>query len=266
MSGNVSYSYRGNTAIVTGSTKGIGRGIARSLSQADANVIINSRTESDVKKTVSELSKEGEGEITGVAADLQEKTGIERLVNEATAEYGTIDILVNNAAVWANEDRLVTASLEDWDYTMDINVRAPFYCSQLVANNMIDNGIKGSIINITSQTGDRRCGNRGLYGISNTAMNGLTWRLAIDLAPDEIRVNSVSTVATETHQLRKEATERAGPNGSMEAELDKLAAQQPMGRLGQPEDIGNAVLYLASESASYVVGTILRVSGGGNLQ
>jgi len=266
MPGSASYDYGKNTAIVTGSTKGIGRGIARSLAQADANVVINSRTESDVEETVSDLSTEGEGHIMGVAADLRETAGIERLVSDAIDEFQIIDILVNNAAVWANEERLVTASLEEWDFTMDVNVKAPFYCSQLVAQNMMDNGVEGNIINITSQTGDRRCGDRGLYGISNTAINGLTWRLAVDLARYNIRVNSVSTVATESHQLRKEAAERARPDGSMQDELDKLAAENPMGRLGQPEELGNAVLYLASESASYVVGTILRVSGGGNLK
>jgi 3-oxoacyl-[acyl-carrier protein] reductase len=163
---------------------------------------------------------------------------------------------------------MVEATLDDWNQVMDVNVRSQFYAGKLVAEHMIDRGVKGNVINVTSQTGDRRCGGRGLYGASNTAINGLTWRMAYDYAQHGIRVNAVSTDVTETYQLRYEAELVAedDPERSPEDVLRDWGERRPLGRLGQPEDLGNAVLFLASEQASYIVGTILRVSGGGNLQ
>lgn len=101
---------------------------------------------------------------------------IESLVTDAVDAFDEIDLLVNNAAVWPAKPSLVDASLSDWDLTMNVNARAQYYASKLVAMHMIENDIKGSIINHTSQTGDRRTGNRGLYGISKTSINGFTWR------------------------------------------------------------------------------------------
>lgn len=132
---------------------------------------------------------------------------------------------------------------------------------------MIDHGIEGSIINHTSQTGDRRTGGRGLYGISKTAINGLTWRMAHELAGHGIRMNAISTDLTETAQVHHEAELAAkGTDKTKEDVLRDWGEARPVGRIGQPEDLANAVLYLASDAAAYVVGTILRVSGGGNLE
>lgn len=268
MPGTISYDYEGQSAIVTGSTKGIGRGIAQSLVDAGANVVINARTPEDVESAAMELRSEADGTVVGVPADVADPEGVERLVETAIDEIGPIDLLVNNAAIWPREGSMVEASLEQWDRTMAVNVRAQFYASTLVARHMIEAGTRGSIVNVTSQTGDRRAGGRGLYGVSNTAVNGLTWRLAHDFAEHGIRVNAVSTDVTESAQLRFEAEEIADGFEDRTAEdvLAEWGEERPLGRLGQPEDLGNAVLFLASEQAEYVAGTILRVSGGGNLQ
>jgi len=268
MAGHASYDFAGETAIITGSTKGIGYGIAEGLAAADANVVVNSRTEEDVKQVVADLDECGDGDVIGAPADMSEPTEIEALVDIAIEEFGQIDLLVNNAAVWPREESLVEASLEDWNFAMDVNVRGQYYASKLVASHMIENGIEGNIINHTSQTGDRRTGARGLYGISKTSVNGLTWRLAVELAEHGIRVNAISTDVTETHQLHKDARLLAedDPTQTEEDILQEWAEERPIGRLGQPEDLANAVMYLASDKASYVVGTILRVSGGGNLE
>ncbi len=268
MVGRARYDYSGESAIVTGSTKGIGRGIAAGLADADANVVVNSRTEEDVTRVAEELDDRGDGTVIGVAADMGRPEDIEQLVDTAVDELGEIDLLVNNAAVWPEEESLVDASIEDWDFTMDVNVRAQYYASKLVAAHMIEQGIKGTIVNHTSQTGDRRTGRRGLYGISKTSINGLTWRMAHELADHGIRMNAISTDVTETHQLRYEAEQIAeeDPDRTAEDVLRDWGEQRPLGRLGQPEDLADAVLYLASDAASYVVGTVLRVSGGGNLE
>jgi len=268
MVGRTTFDYTGESAIVTGSTRGIGRGIATELAEHDADVLIVARTAEDVEETVEELSSLGAGDVVGETADLAEPGDIEGMVEAAIDAFGTVDLLVNNAAVWPMEESMVEASLEDWDWTMGVNVRAQFYASALVARHMIETDNPGSIVNVTSQTGDRRTGGRGLYGVSNTAINGLTWRMAHDLAHHGIRVNAVSTDITETSQLRYEAGLEAedDPDRTTDDVLADWAADRPLGRLGQPRNLANAVLFLASDRAAYVVGTIFRVSGGGNLQ
>jgi len=268
MAGRASYDYSGESAIVTGSTKGIGRGIAEGLAKADANVVVNARTESDVRTVADELDEIGDGTVIGVTADMSDLDEIERLVDTTVDQFDEIDLLVNNAAVWPEEDALVEAPIDDWEFTMDVNVRAQYYASKLVAAHMIEHGTEGSIINHTSQTGDRRTGGRGLYGISKTAINGFTWRMAHELASHGIRMNAISTDLTETSQVHHEAKVAAEetPDRTKADVLDEWGEARPMGRMGQPKDLANAVLYLASDTAEYVVGTILRVSGGGNLE
>jgi len=267
MAGRTSYDYSGESAIVTGSTKGIGRGIAERLAKADANVVVNARTKSDVRTVADELDEIGDGTVIGVTADMSDLDEIERLVDTTVDQFDEIDLLVNNAAVWPEEDALVEAPIDDWEFTMDVNVRAQYYASKLVAAHMIERGIEGSIINHTSQTGDRRTGGRGLYGISKTAINGFTWRMAHELAGHGIRMNAISTDLTETSQVHHEAEVAAEEMGKTKRDvLDEWGEARPMGRMGQPEDLANAVLYLASDAAEYVVGTVLRVSGGGNLE
>ncbi|NGM70513.1 SDR family oxidoreductase [Natronolimnobius sp. AArcel1] len=268
MTGTASYDFTDETVLVTGSTSGIGRGIAEAFATADANVIVNSRSESDVQTTATELETCGSGDVIGIAADLSEPAEIAHLIESATETLGTITVLVNNAAVWPEESSMVDADLEDWDFTMAVNVRSQFYAAKLVAEEMLENDVAGSIINVTSQTGDRRTGGRGIYGVSNTAVNGLTWRMAHELAQDGIRMNAVSTDVTESRQLRYEADQIAAenPNQTGEDVLTEWGDARPLGRLGQPRDIADGVLFLCSDRAEYVVGTILRVSGGGNLQ
>lgn len=267
MVGHSEYDYTGETAIVTGSTKGIGRGIAEGLADAGANVVVNARTEEEVAATAADLDESADGRVVGFAADILDPADIEMLVETAVDEFGTVTMLVNNAAVWPEETSMVDASLDDWDTTMGVNVRAQFYAAKLVAAHMIEEGIGGCIVNHSSQTGDRRSGPRGLYGVSKTAVNGLMWRMAGELAEHGIRLNAVSTDMTRSAQLRYEAEREADRRGTdVETVLEEWGTERPLGRLGRPEDIADAVLFLGSDRASYIVGTILRVSGGGNLQ
>ena len=124
MAGSTTFDYAGESAVVTGSTKGIGRGIAAGLVAADANVVVNARTDADVADAVAELDELGAGEVTGVTADMADPADIERLVESAIDAFGEIDLLVNNAAVWPREDSPVEGTLEDRDLAMDVNVRA----------------------------------------------------------------------------------------------------------------------------------------------
>ena len=268
MVGHANYDFGDSSAIVTGSTRGIGRGIAERLHSAGADVLINSRSEEAVEETVEAFRERDGGDVVGAAADVGDPQELAGAVDTAIDAFGTVDVLVNNAAVWPQESSMRAASLEDWDWTMDVNVRSQFQASKLVATHMVEEDVDGAIINVTSQTGDRRAGARGLYGVSNTAVNGLTWRMAHELAAEGVRMNAVSTDLTESSQVRFEAEQAVedDPERSVDDVLAEWAAERPMGRLGRPSDVADAVMFLASDRADYVVGTILRVSGGGNLQ
>jgi NAD(P)-dependent dehydrogenase (short-subunit alcohol dehydrogenase family) len=261
------FDFTGTQALITGSTRGIGRGIAESLIECGADVMINSRSKSDINTTVQELQSCGKGNVAGCSADLGNVTDRERLINETLDQFGRIDLLVNNAAMFPDEESMIDESLDRWNSAISVNLTAPFHLTSLVASDLVESERNGTIINITSQTGDRRAGNRGIYGLSKTALNGLTWRMAYDLAKYGIRVNAVSTGATFSSQLTMEAETEAEKKGiEKEVILDQWAKEIPLDRLGTPEDIAHAVLFLASEEADYITGEILRVSGGRNLQ
>lgn len=274
MVGSASYDFSDESVIVTGSTRGIGRGIAEGFYEAGANVVLNSRNEDALAEAVEEIESkpvadhiDEAGAVVGAPADVSEPAELEAVVETAIEEFGSIDVLVNNAAVWPEEESMMEASLEDWNYTMNVNVRSQYYASKLVAKHMMENGIEGSIVNITSQTADRRSGRGRLYSVSNSGVNGLTWRMAHELAQDGIRMNAVSTDITRTSQVEYQAGQQAeGTDKTAEDILQEWGSERPMGRLGEPADVADGVLYLASDRAEYVAGTILRVSGGGNLQ
>lgn len=267
--GDVNYRYDGEVAIVTGSTKGIGRGIARQFAEAGANVVVNARSESDVRDTAATLAEETDGSAIGVPADMSEPAEIEALVEEAIEEFGGIDHLVNNAAAWPPRP-MPDVGLDAWDHGFDVNARGTFYASTLVARHMRETGREGTIVNVTSQAGERHGADHGLYGVSKAAQNGLTWRMAHDLAEHGIRVNAVSTAITDTYQLRKLYVDDKEPEELTDEEISEgkraMGDRVPLGRIGEPDDIANGVLYLASDAASYVTGHVLRVSGGMNLE
>ncbi len=267
--GQASFSYADETAIVTGSTKGIGRGIAEGLAEANANVIINARTPEAVEATAAELERSGDGSIIGIAGDIGEPGDVEALVEATLEEFGAIDLLVNNAAVWPPRP-MPEVGLEEWDMGLDVNARGTFYAATLVARSMIERERPGSIVNITSQAGERHGAGHGIYGISKAAQNGLTWRMAHDLAGHGIRVNAVSTSQTDSYQLRKSYVAGKEPEELTNEEIESAKAEYgeriPLGRVGEPEDVADGVLFLGSSAASYVTGHVLRVSGGANLE
>lgn len=267
--GDVDFKYDGDVAIVTGSTKGIGRGIAREFADAGADVVVNARSEKDVRETATELDAETAGDVVGVPADVSDSEDVERLIDETLAVFGGVDHLVNNAATWPPRP-MPEVGLDAWDQGLDVNARGAFYAATLVARHMIDTGREGSIVNVTSQAGERHGADHGLYGVSKAAQNGLTWRMAHDLAEHGIRVNAVSTSMTDTYQIRTTFVDGKEPAELTAEEIregrHELGERVPLGRIGEPEDVADGVLYLASDAASYITGHVLRVSGGKNLE
>lgn len=241
----------GKHAVVTGAGKGIGRGIAIQLARAGASVVVSARTTADLTSLVAEIEAIG-GQATAVPADVTVREQVEQLAQTAAAD-GAIDIWVNNAGGLPDATpRYLTRTPEDrWDAQMDLNLKAVFVACQVAAEHMDG----GSIINISSQAG-RGAGNvkNGPYAASKAAVNSLTATYALELAPN-IRVNAVGPGPIPTDNFNEST------NFPDDVPLEKVI-RVPLGRLGTPDDIGNAVVFLASDAASWITGQCLYVNGG----
>jgi NAD(P)-dependent dehydrogenase (short-subunit alcohol dehydrogenase family) len=246
----------GRKAAVTGGGRGIGAEIARALAEAGAEVIILDIDAETAEETATELTADGH-----VAhyrqVDLTKPDVVEALVVDLLDSVGPIDILVNNAGIVLVVDPLET-SAEDWKRTMEVNVDAVFYCSQAFGRQMIKRG-SGSIVNIGSLAGfgGLRPQNPLPYCTSKGAVHSLTKSLAVAFAPHNVRVNAVAPSYI--------ATAMTGPEkiGGQVQEWAKVWIDMtPMGRFGRAEEVAAAVLFLASDAASYCTGVILPVDGG----
>jgi len=240
----------GKLAVVTGAGKGIGRGIALSLAEAGANVLVSARTASDLHSLAAEITALGQ-QAWCVVADVTKNTDLEHLVAEAR-EIGPIDIWVNNAGGLPDATpRYLTRTPEDrWDAQMDLNLKAVFMACQAAADAMD----AGSIINISSRAAQGASIKNGPYAASKAAVNSLTQTFAMELAP-KIRVNAVAPGPIPTENFNQST------NFPADKPLEKIIGV-PLGRMGTPEDIGNAVVFMASDASSWVTGQCLYVTGG----
>ncbi len=245
------FSLEGKVAVVTGGGKGIGRGIVLCLADAGADVVVSARTEADVE-AVSEAVRERGQRALGFTADVTDPDQM-RALAEAAVEFGGIDIWVNNAGGLPDATpRYLTRTPEDrWDAQMDLNLKAVFRGCSIAAEHMKE----GVIVNISSSAAARP-GNvkNGPYAASKAAVNSLTKTFALELAP-AIRVNAVAPGPVPTENFNDSTN---FPEGKDVAALLGL----PLKRLGTPEDIGNAVVYMASPASSWVTGQCLYVTGG----
>ena len=230
-------------ALVTGSTNNIGLGIARAFAREGAKVIIHSRHEEECQKVAAELN----GDY--FAADVGKADEIGRMFDHVRKKHGCLDILVNTVAHSTKSD-ILEVTLEEWNRLMTINLTGYFLCIQHAARMMKERG-KGVIINISAASGERGSPGGAVYSISKGAINSLTRQAAVDLAPYKIRVNCVISGIVGTPLGRKDM-------GNRKTEYDTI----PLRRIGQPEDVAEAALFLASEKSSYITNTILPVDGG----
>lgn len=248
---NVLPGLQGRVVIVTGSGRGIGRGIALSLASRGCRLIITSRTLEDLDPLVSEIEEAGFS-ATSVVAELRDPATPMRLVEASLDQYGRLDGLVNNAGV----NRLAPLWLQSdlhLDEIIDTNLTAPFFLSLAVARHWIDTGTKGSIVNISSTEDRIAYPEQAPYAASKGGLRTLTSLLALELVEHGIRVNAVSPGSIDTEMTVDHIREKA-------AELI------PVGRLGVPSEVGACVAFLLSDDSSYVVGTTLLADGGYVLQ
>lgn len=239
---------KGKTAVVTGGTRGIGFAIVKKYLENGANVAIAGSRQATVEKALEKLP-EYKDRIMGIWPDLCSPDEVAAAFASVKERFGSLDILANNAGI-SSRTSLYDYTLEEFSKIMDVNVKAVFVCAQAAARIMKEQG-GGVIISTSSMVGEygqpSGCG----YPASKFAVNGLTRSLSRELAKDQIRVNAVAPGVTRTDMLDALPTEM----------VDRISAGIPLGRVGEPLDIANAYLFLASDLASYVTGLTLRVDG-----
>ncbi|MBX5204686.1 SDR family oxidoreductase [Rhizobium sp. NZLR1] len=275
-------SLKGRRAIITGGTRGIGEAIVLRLAQAGAEVVVTARGQEALTKIEEKVSAFG-GRAIGLRADASKMEDAKRVIDFTVSKLGGVDILVNNAAVFP--PRLSVEMTEEiWDQTVDTDLKGPFFLSKLAALEMIQAGHGGRIINVLSTEIFKPTGFLAPYGAAKSGLMAVTQSMAVELGPHGIQVNAVIPGATMTAEriamMQNSATKAPFSDAPTDAPLT-LAKQQellekgglaehlgnmPLGRTGYPDDLAKAVLFMASDLASYVNGTSLTVDGAQTLR
>ena len=241
---------QGRVAIVTGAGHGIGKGIAEAFAASGASVVVADRDIERAESVARELTGRDGAVVLPVEVDVRSHTLVEAMAERVVAELGGIDVLVNNAGVYPNSP-VVEMDEHEWDAVFDTNVKGMFLVSRAVARRMIERGRGGRIVNISSGAAESGRVGAAHYCASKAAVNMFTRVLALELAPHNIMVNAVGPGLIEV------------PDWNLSQEyIDAIVTANPLRRMGQPADVAQAVLYLASPQATYITGTILYVDGG----
>jgi 3-oxoacyl-[acyl-carrier protein] reductase len=237
-----------STVVVTGGSRGIGKATAASFALEGANVMILDIMEDVGQETVNEITSTG-GKAYFMKVDVCDQSSLQKALDKAIEEHGKVDVLVNNAGITADSS-LKKMTEEQFDKVIAVNLKGVFNCTKIFGMHMAQNG-KGAIINASSIVA--HYGNFGQtnYVATKTGVIGMTKVWARELGPKGVRVNAVAPGFIETDMIKTVPEEI----------LDKLRAQVPLKRLGTPEDIANAYLFLASDEAAYINGAVLNVDG-----
>ncbi len=239
------------TVLVTGGSRGIGAGIAIEFAKDGYDVAITYSTRKDKAEEVAAvIEKEYGRRCIILMANMEEADAAERIVAETVTAYGRLDVLVNNAGV-TMFDSMMDMTLERMEFLIHLNFRGYLLAAQAAANHMREMGIAGNILCITSSRGDRAYPGDAVYGGLKAAMKRAVESMALDFAPYGIRVNCIAPGATAVRDT--EQTKNF---------YEDLGPRIPVGRMGTPEDIGHAAVWLASDKASYITGITLRIDGG----
>jgi NAD(P)-dependent dehydrogenase (short-subunit alcohol dehydrogenase family) len=249
--------FAGKVALVTGGNSGIGRATALAFAREGAAVVVASRTAAMGTETVRLIESAG-GSARYVAVDVADEEMVAAMVAAAVEIFGRLDVAVNNAGNEGRAKRLIDQTIDDYDYTMDTNFKGVWLGMKYEIRQMLLQG-GGTIVNTASNLAHVGYPNLSLYVAAKSAVVGLTRAAALEYAKEGIRVNAVSPGPTETELAVKVF-------GSLDVFRQELAPLQPMGRVGLPEEIAEAILWLAGDSSSLVTGQSLLIDGGFTLQ
>ncbi|MDT8444786.1 MAG: 3-oxoacyl-[acyl-carrier-protein] reductase [Desulfuromonadales bacterium] len=236
-------------AIITGASRGIGRFISVALAAQDVKVVVSARNAEALESLTAEIKAQG-GEALAVVADVAVEAEANNLVEQTVATYGKVDILINNAGI-TRDGLLLRMKSDDWDAVLDTNLKGAFLCTRAVAKFMSKQR-SGRIINISSVVGEMGNAGQANYCASKAGLLGLTKSVARELARRNVTVNAVTPGFIVTEMTEK-MTDKA---------REAMTEQIPLGRLGEAEDVANAVLFLASDQSAYITGQVLGVNGG----
>jgi glucose 1-dehydrogenase len=270
---NNNYNNNGKVAVITGSSKGIGKAIAKEFAKDGYSVVLNSRDEKDLSRAAQDIAKEignnNNNMVSYIPGDISQESVCTSLMEEAVKRFGRIDVLVNNAGIGGVSKKINEISTNDWNYVIDVNLKGAFLCTREAVKHMIqnnsdttttttNNNIKNnknySIINISSVHESIPQPDAAPYAVSKGGMQMLTKNTAMEVADKGIRVNGIAPGAIAT-EMNKDLLEDAQKKKEKEQKI-------PLKRIGQPEEIAKVALFLASDNASYITGTTIYADGG----
>ncbi|WP_432667348.1 beta-ketoacyl-ACP reductase [Wukongibacter baidiensis] len=240
---------KGKVAIITGGSRGIGKATCLRFAEEGAKIIVAARSGLKVKNTVEEIKKLG-GDAIGIEVDVTNKTQVEAMITEAVNKFNRIDILVNNAGVTA-DSRLEKMTEEQWEQVINVNLRGVFLCGQAV-NRIMREQEKGVILNTSSVVGIYGNFGQTNYAASKWGVIGMTKTWAKELGKYGVRVNAVAPGFTRTEMVER----------MPEKVLNIMREKSPLNMIAEPIDIANAFVYLASDEARFITGSILSIDGG----
>jgi NAD(P)-dependent dehydrogenase (short-subunit alcohol dehydrogenase family) len=245
---------KGKVAIITGSSKGIGEGCARVFAREGACVVVTSRHEKEGAAVAEGINAAG-GTAIALEADVSDSGQVQRMIEKTLSRFGKLDILVNNAGQHLSKN-IEKTSEEEWVHIIETNLKSVFLCSKYAIPHL--RKTRGCIVNMSSMVGIVGQGNSGAYSSTKGGIIAMTKGMALDFAPDGIRVNCICPGWIETPLVNLWFAQQDN-----EAESRKyIHSVHPLGRIGTSEECGEAALFLASDSSSFITGTVLAVDGG----
>ena len=250
----------GKTAIVTGAANGIGRAIARALAGAGANVMVGDVLADDGERTVAEINAGG-GTAAFTQADVSDLGQAEELIARTVGRFGGLHVLANNAGIGGGMARLHEIEPADFDRVIAVNLRGTFLCSKYAIPHFLAQH-DGRIVNTASTYGLIGAPGAPAYCASKGAIINLTRQLAVDYGPDGIRVNAICPGYIDTQLGRRGPRLSRAEFVAATAIRERAAAMQPLGRQGQPAEVAEVALFLASDASSFMTGSIVTVDGG----